>query len=439
MKFPRWMHWRAEGLRLRRQPLAWMALGALLLALLASATSAGLQARAWREASVRDGAAMQETLRETLAKPAFSAAASPARAIATYHLGRGDLGATRMPVEAGLGLGVHRLELLAVRLKASLDNRQVEARNPGPLKNPMLSETGLPGVPAMAALLIPLVALVLCAGLLQEEREQGRLGLLRVQSTDGLAPVLAAALGWRLLAIWAVSAVGTAPSLWMDPGSTGLVAAQWVGALGAFCAIWVVLGGLLSVAPISAATSFLAALGMWLALTFALPAGIVMAAHRQAPTPSRLNSIIAIRDAQHESEEHEQALAQAWYGEHPQVPAQLPAVWPASFTVRALDQSRSLQPVLRAFSESRNRQAAFVARWSWTSPGLALVLWGERLAGTDAGSHERYLQSVDAFEQRWRDFLVPQVMSLEGISAGLVAQLPRFEDRQESAMTSPPH
>lgn len=429
MTFPRLMHWKAEGLRLRRLPLAWMALGALLLALLASATSAGLEARTWRESYVRDKAAAQDKLQAAITKSQLDAAESPANAIATYHLGRGDLGATRMPLEAGLGLGVHKLEVLAVRLKVSLDNRQVDARDPGPLKNPMLSETGLPGVPAMAALLIPLVALVLCAGLVQEEREHGRLGLLRVQSTHGLAPVLAAALGWRLLAIWAVSAVGTAPSLVLDPGSTGLVAVQWLGALAVFCAAWVALGGLLSVAPLSGATSMLVALGIWLVLTFALPAGIVMLAHREAPTPSRLQSIIAIREAQHESEENEQALAKAWYDEHPQVQAHLPAVWPASFVARALDQGEALQPVLRAFSESRTRQAAFVARWSWMSPGLALVLFGERLAGTDIASHERYLKSVDAFEQRWRDFLVPHVMSLNGISPDLVKKLPRFEGR----------
>lgn len=435
MTFPRLIHWRSEGLRLRKQPLACFALFALFLVLVASATSAGFDSRAWREAAARDSTAFDERLRAAIEK-AQNSALGPANAIATYQLGRGDLGATRMPVDLGLGLGVHRLAVLPVQLKASLDSRQVEARDPGPLKNPLLTNSGLPGVPAMAALLIPLVALVLCSGLRQEEQEQGRLELLRVQSIHGLAPVLLAALGWRLLALWAVAVVATAPALLLDPVSNSLALTKWAGALGVFCAAWVVFSGLLSWLPISGAASMLAGLGVWLTLTFAAPAGLVMMAEKESPMPSRLKSIVALRDAQHKSEDNEQALAEAWYTEHPEVQAQLPATWPASFVTRVLEQDLALEPVVYEFSESRAEQADFVSRWSWVSPGLALVLFGERLAGTDAKSHARYVETVDAFEQRWRDFLVPTVMSRKGLSPDQLPQLPRFSYQKSSPTAS---
>lgn len=150
------------------------------------------------------------------------------------------------------------------------------------------------------------VALVLCADLIQEEREQGRLGLLRVQSLYGIAPVLLAALGWRLVTLWAVASVATSPALLLDPGSTFGTFCQWIAVLGTFCLTWVFLGGLLSFLPISGATSTLAALGVWLTLTFVVPAGLVAVANSDSPTPSRLKSIVTIRDAQHESEDHEQ-------------------------------------------------------------------------------------------------------------------------------------
>jgi ABC-2 type transport system permease protein len=70
----------------------------------------------------------------------------------------------------------------------------------------------------------------------------------------------------------------------------------------------------------------------------------------------------------------------------------------------------------RRFAESRARQAAFVTHWSWLSPGLALVLWGQRQAGTDAASHAAYLYTVDRFEARWRNFFVPLVMSQQGLT-----------------------
>lgn len=85
----------------------------------------------------------------------------------------------------------------------------------------------------------------------------------------------------------------------------------WIGALAVFTLVWVVLGGCLSWLPVSGASSMLAALGLWLTLTFAVPAALALAAERAAPMPSRLLSIVRIRAAQQESEAHEQDLAKA--------------------------------------------------------------------------------------------------------------------------------
>ena len=97
----------------------------------------------------------------------------------------------------------------------------------------------------------------------------------------------------------------------------------------------------------------------------------------------RLQSIVAIRAARHDSEGREQALEPA---------------------------------------ERRLEQADLLWRGSW----LPLVLHGEALAGTDVASHVRCLEQVEALEQRWRDFLVPRVMDRQGLSASQLKALPRF-------------
>lgn len=415
--------WRAEGLRLRRQPFAWIALAALLLGLLAAAVSAGMEARDWRRATAADESRRAAQLDAAIAQ-LRALPPGPAAAQATYQLGRGDLGATRMAVGDGLGLGVDRLRVLPAQLKATLDSRHVDARPSGPLRNPLLADGGLPGVPAMVALLLPLVALALCAGLPQEEREQGRLGLLRLQARHGLGPVFIAALGWRWLALWLVATLATLPALLIDPGGGGLW--SWILVLAAFCGVWVALGGLLSLLPVAGPAAMLSALGLWLLMTFVVPAGLLWGAQREVPMPSRLAAIVQIRAAQQDSEVKEDALARDWYARHPAVPAQLPAVWPASFVPRVLAQDQVLRPLMREFDEARLRQAAFMERWSWLSPGLALTLTGQRLAGTDAASHVRYLREVDAFEDRWREALVPHVMDRRGINTEALASLPRF-------------
>ena len=63
--------------------------------------------------------------------------------------------------------------------------------------------------------------------------------------------------------------------------------------------------------PVSAATSMFLSLGLWLTLTFVVPTGLIQTAQQDAPTPSRLQSIVAIREAQHEAENNEQALAES--------------------------------------------------------------------------------------------------------------------------------
>lgn len=99
----------------------------------------------------------------------------------------------------------------------------------------------------------------------------------------------------------------------------------------------------------------------------------------------RLSSILKIRDAQQEIQAHEQELAQNWYASHPDIPSHLPAVWPASFVVRAL------RAELKRFEDAREAQSDFVEHWSWLSPGLSLVLASERRAGVDVRSHLAYM------------------------------------------------
>ncbi|MCS4292563.1 ABC-2 type transport system permease protein [Comamonas sp. BIGb0152] len=422
-------YWRAEASKFARQPSMWVCLAALLLVSMFTSISAGLDARAWRAAAANDESLRAQRLDAVIESAHKAGASGPALATATYQAGRGELGSTRMPVKDGLVLGVQSLRRLPSELKVSLENSQVDAREPGPIKNPLLSVASLPGIPAMTALLLPLVALILCAGLMQEEREQGRLSLLRVQSSQGIGGLMRAALAWRFIALWMVAFVSTLPAFALDPGSSPSAALGWLWSLAVFTFIWVVIGGLLSYAPISGAASMLSALGIWLALTFVVPAAIVQGAQMHSPMPSRLSSIVKIRDVQQESEAHEQELAQTWYAKHPDIPVHLPAVWPASFVVRALQQEQELRAELKSFEDARQAQSAFVEHWSWLSPGLNLVLAGERLAGVDVQSHLAYMHQVDSFRERWREFLVPRVMDRKGLAPDAWSGAPCFCER----------
>ncbi|MBT0177956.1 hypothetical protein, partial [Listeria seeligeri] len=91
----------------------------------------------------------------------------------------------------------------------------------------------------------------------------------------------------------------------------------WLLALAVFTAFWVLAGGALSLLPVSAGAALTGALGLWLALTFAVPAGLAWMAERVAPMPSRLSAIVELRAVQQDAEEREAELLKAWYADHP--------------------------------------------------------------------------------------------------------------------------
>lgn len=82
--------------------------------------------------------------------------------------------------------------------------------------------------------------------------------------------------------------------------------------------------------------------------------------------------------------------------------------------------------MVKSFKDGLRAQPASVERWSWLTPGLYLVLGGERRAVTDAQSHIDDLHQVDEYERRWREFLVPCVMDRQGLAPEDWHLLPRF-------------
>ena len=86
-----------------------------------------------------------------------------------------------------------------------------------------------------------------------------------------------------------------------------------------------------------------------------------------------------------------------------------------TFFVRYLEQDRLGLDAQRRFDAVRAAQAAVAERLAGLTPGPALVLVADRLAGVDAASQYRYLRAVDAFEAEWRRALAPAVMSYRGL------------------------
>jgi ABC-2 type transport system permease protein len=189
---------------------------------------------------------------------------------------------------------------------------------------------------------------------------------------------------------------------------------------------------------VSSGAAALGMLGAWLLATFVVPAALADIADSEAPMPSRLTAVAELRAAQQDAEVHMEEHLAAWYAAHP---ADRPAgrsthTWPVSFLPRYLAQDREIRPLMAAFDETRARRFVLLERWSWLSPGMALAMTADRLAGIDAPRYARHVKAVNSYEDAWRAYFVPRVMSYRGLTAEHYDKLPMFEPvaiRPESA------
>ena len=330
----------AEWLRLTRHAVTRWTLLALASLLTAAAAWSGRTAAEHRARA----AEAQAELRSRIAAAAAgapstlpsSASEGQKAAEAAFGIGRGELAATHLPALGGLVLGVQQYAAVPTSLRASLEVRHTDGRPLGTLRNPLLAETGLPGFPTVLVLLLPLAALAVTAGTVQEDRERTTWRLVRAQACRPLWRVVAVALSLRFAALLLLAAAASALAFSLDPGSTADALVQWGVALALFTAFWVLVGGALSLLPVSAGAAATAALGVWLALTFATPALLAWRAARTTPMPSRLAAIVRLRAVQLETEERDAALLRGWYEAHPRhrpLAALAPATptWPVTF------------------------------------------------------------------------------------------------------------
>jgi ABC-2 type transport system permease protein len=420
---------RVEWMRfVRYRPnLVILALASLLL--LAAAVSSGLDAAQQRREAGEKTARWEGRL-ESLAKklPARSEGESAAAARAAFDFARGEAPPALRPALGGLALGVRQFAALPADVRVSVDSRHLDGRKSDVISNPLLHSVGMPDFSVVVALLVPLVVIALGYGLVQEAREQGTWRLVCTQS-----PVpwkgLAAGCLVRFMAVFAMTTSASLVAFGLDPGASLMPFLYWTVVSGAFCLTWFLIVALTSGLRISSTASALGLLAVWLFTTFAVPPALSAMAEAAEPMPSRLEAMIEVRKAQSDAEAQEEHLLKAWYADNPEHrPASIEKhAWPVSAMQRYEMQDSVIVPLMAEFERKRAHQASVVERFAWLSPGLAVVMTGDRLAGADAQWYARYAEAVDRFEVRWRAFFVPRIMNYRGLSSADLENLPKLQ------------
>ncbi len=410
----------------------------LAIVLLASALSSGLDARAWRtHLQALDSDWQRRIATHGANLPAAVPTASPASPLqaadpvkaakAAFDIARADAPPAVLPPLGGLALGSGGFKLHACAVRVTVESRHTDARREDRLANPLLQGLAMPQFATVVALLVPLAVICLCAGMVQQGREQ-KLWRLTLVQCPRVGLWLTAALGLRAAAVWCIGAAASCLAFSLDPGATFAALVWWLLALAGFVAVWTLVCALIGMLPVSAPSAVLLGIGAWLLTTFAVPAALGWMVDRQQAMPSRLAAIVDIRDAQQRAEADSDRLLAQWYAAHPERAPGAPAThtWPVSFMPRYLALEARIGPRMQAFDDTRARRYIALQRWTWLSPALSMAMLADELAGIDAPRHARYTAAVGRYEAQWRAFFVPRIMSYRGVDREDLARMPRF-------------
>ena len=414
-----------EWTRFSRNPLnLWIVLAFLAL-LLISAIWSGLSARAYRASTGKP------LISHDISNSAEMHDAAPKSDVPEQKslsvLASAGAPLIQLPVLGGLVLNASNVDLLNTSFKISMRTRHLDGRNSDQLYNPVMHELGLLDFSTILALLTPLAIIALSYGLVQEDRERGVWRLVCTQTSKPWLLIVASLL-LRYLIISLIIIGTSLLAFSFDPYTNFFAISHWLLAICLYNLVWFSIAGLFLLLPISSSASAIALLGVWLVLTFAVPVGLEWAANQAAKMPSRLSMIVDIRHAQELNAQQRQEILANWFASHPELQPtaplnQLPQDI-ANIPVN-LKLDSDIRALVSPFNQVKKAQFEFIERWSVLSPPLVVILMADRLAGIDAPRYANFVQGVNHFEDQWRGFLTPLLIT-NAQGAGLQKNIPVF-------------
>jgi ABC-2 type transport system permease protein len=281
--------------------------------------------------------------------------------------------------------------------------------------------------------LLPLLIIALSYALLAGERERGTLALVLAQPVR-LRALFVAKLTPRLLLVFAIIALLIGPFVvFIGPDALPRTA-LWAAVAVAFTTFWFALSAAVAVRRHSAATHAVALASLWLVFTVLLPASINLVVKTLQPIPSRIDLILAMREAAEKATAERSQLLGAFYEDHPELAPGADTRTDEFATLQLVtDQAveRELAPVLARYEEQLGRQQALVGRLQFLTPALMTQAALAEAAGTGIARHRWFLGQARAHHAELRAFFEPR--ALRGESFAAWDEVPAFQYVEESS------
>ncbi|WP_442755513.1 DUF3526 domain-containing protein [Methylocystis sp. JAN1] len=436
---------RFEALILKRERAVWLALGALVAAVLFSlyTGAARVEARQILVAAARAEEAQRlDGLKRTLAKlDAGEAKEEPPpfrdpRNAAFMGGGPAARVAALAPQPLALAaVGQSDLFPPVVKVTTASKDSFLYADE---IENPANLMSGSTDLAFVIVFVYPLVILALTFNLLAGECEQGTLAMT-LASARKPGATLAGKLAARVLAPVGATLLAVALGIAAFAGADALASSSFV-ALAAIVLLyglfWAALACAVDGLGRSSAFNALTLICAWVVLTMLAPAGINSLAGYAHPAPSRIDMVLAARAASTDADKARDAALARYVDEHPGEKRDRAR----EGTLRRLATQEAafqrVEGVIAAHDAQLERQRALADRLGFLSPALLTYRALADVAGAGEARYRGFLDLIASFHVEWRDFFLSRAKAGAAMTAADYDALPRFSEPQEPAAAS---
>lgn len=281
----------------------------------------------------------------------------------------------------------------------------------------------------VAAMIAPLILIMLLHDLQSGERASGRYNLLSATSAD-------ARMLWFSRAAWRVGALAfmLLVPLWIAGLVSGAGASKLLGASFALLVhllFWWAVIACVHTRTWTSTVNLTALIGLWLAFAVVAPAAIKVGVDAAIAVPEGGDIMLTQREAVNDAWDlPQEATMKPFVERHPEMEpyAEIEGTfeWKWYYAFQQVG-DQIAEPLSVAYREGRARRDALAGRLAWLSPPAKLERALQRMAATDAAAALQYEDKVRAFHADLRAYYYPPMFKGEPVTAAALAERPNFE------------